>query len=90
MDFLNDCRIAAQFCMLLSRPPWLIAFWLIRPNMPLRHGLSGVPAFASIAYGNGCAAPPIPRRCIQNAAKPPIHGLFIDGQGSGEKLRASD
>ena len=58
--------------------------------MPLRHGLSGVPAFASIAPGNGCAAPPIPRRCIQNAAKPPIHGLFIDGQGSGEKLRASD
>ena len=23
MDFLNVCRIAAQLCMLLSRPPWL-------------------------------------------------------------------
>ena len=30
-------------------------------DRPLRHGLSGVPAFASIAPGNGCAAPPIPR-----------------------------
>ncbi|MBQ1794733.1 MAG: hypothetical protein II110_03530, partial [Treponema sp.] len=23
VDFFRDCRIARQFCMLLSRPPWL-------------------------------------------------------------------
>ena len=27
MDFSKDCRIALQFCMLLSRPPWLDIDW---------------------------------------------------------------
>ncbi len=38
------------------------ALWLIRLNMPLRHGLSRVPAFASIALRQPpAAALPIPR-----------------------------
>jgi hypothetical protein len=38
------------------------ASWLIRLNMPLRHGLSRVPAFASIALRQPpAAALPIPR-----------------------------
>ena len=27
VDFSWDCRIAMQFCMLLTRPPWLNIFW---------------------------------------------------------------
>ncbi|MBQ2571178.1 MAG: hypothetical protein II579_01780, partial [Treponema sp.] len=34
--------------------------WLIRPSMPLRHGLSRVPPFGSIPTGT--AAPPLQSR----------------------------
>ncbi|MBQ1795929.1 MAG: hypothetical protein II110_09650, partial [Treponema sp.] len=34
VDFSWDCRIAAQFCMLLTRPPWLNIFWQETITLP--------------------------------------------------------
>ena len=34
VDFSGDCRIAAQFCTLLSRPPWLNIPWQGRITFP--------------------------------------------------------
>ena len=35
MDFFRDCRIATQFCTLLTRPPWLDTAWQERKNPSL-------------------------------------------------------
>ena len=35
MDFFRDCRIATQFCTLLTRPPWLDTVWQERKNPSL-------------------------------------------------------
>ncbi|MBQ2207349.1 MAG: hypothetical protein II413_09085, partial [Treponema sp.] len=34
VDFSWDCRIAAQFCMLLTRPPWLNISWQETITLP--------------------------------------------------------
>ncbi|MBQ1726222.1 MAG: hypothetical protein II039_02420, partial [Treponema sp.] len=34
VDFSGDCRIAAQFCMLLSRHPWLGIGWQGKITFP--------------------------------------------------------
>ena len=34
MDFFRDCRIATQFCTLLTRPPWLDTVWQERITFP--------------------------------------------------------
>jgi hypothetical protein len=38
--FFGDCRSASHFCMLLSRPPWLVIDWQVRAKKSI-HGFSG-------------------------------------------------
>ena|GEM_PF-1912716 len=51
VDFSWDCRIAAQFCMLLTRPPWLDTVWQKTITFPEPvEGNNPKKAFAFTAY----------------------------------------
>ncbi|MBO7612588.1 MAG: hypothetical protein J6S81_02050, partial [Treponema sp.] len=67
-----------------AKPPSVACYFLARKKRQRSLSLPGKKSIRGFFPGLQN------RFAILHAAKPPIHGLFIDGQGSGEKLRASD
>ena len=64
MTFLNDCRIALQFCTLLSRHPWLDIGWQERLKNPsICH--SELDSESKITITQRDAEPHICIRCVQ-------------------------
>ena len=101
MDFPRYCRITLQFCMLLSRPPWLYIVWQERKVF-----LFFLRRCKKIGVLRGHVAQRIAtclsRACPQKippwifwgigdlqanlrVAKPPLHGLFNANQERGKE-----
>ncbi len=80
LDFFWDCRIASQFCTLLSRHPWLFICWQERNTFPepaLEKSLLGF--FQGLRN----------RKAIPHAAKPPSMAQYSLARKKNRSLSLS-